>query len=68
MHSLHLPIADILSRANVISSHTLYKVKVKDDHQIRLKVRIASHGNEDSIRATFAATEESARSQVCESY
>lgn len=40
----------ISSNANVISSHVLYKVNVKSDGLFSSKVRIASHGNEDSIK------------------
>jgi hypothetical protein len=33
--------------ANVVSSHTLYRTKLKDDGKFRLKVRIVPHGNRD---------------------
>lgn len=33
---------------NIISSHIIYKVKLNDDSTLKLKARIASHGNEDS--------------------
>ena len=36
--------------SNVISSHTLYKVKQNDDGSLKLKARIAPHGNEDNMR------------------
>lgn len=32
------------------SSHLIYKLKVLDDHSLKLKARIASHGNEDSLK------------------
>ena len=31
--------------ANIIFSHVLYKVKVKDDSSLTMKARIAPHGN-----------------------
>lgn len=34
--------------ANIVSSHVVYKIKVEDDDSLRLKARIAPHGNEDS--------------------
>ena len=36
--------------SNVISSHTLYKVKQNDDGSLKLKARIAPHGNEDDMK------------------
>jgi len=38
------------SGANIIGSHTLYKVKHNDDGSLKLKARIAPHGNEDDIK------------------
>ena len=40
----------ILPGSNVISSHTLYKVKQNDDGSLKLKARIAPHGNEDNLK------------------
>lgn len=34
----------------MISSHTLYKVKQNDDRSLKLKARIAPHGNEDNLK------------------
>lgn len=34
--------------ANIIGSYTVYKLKVNDDDNLKLKARIAPHGNEDS--------------------
>lgn len=34
--------------ANIISSHTLYKVKLNDESNLKLKEKIEPHGNEDS--------------------
>lgn len=34
--------------SNIISSHVIYKVKMNDDATLKLKARIAPHGNEDS--------------------
>lgn len=36
--------------ANVITSHVLYKIKANDDVALRMKARIAPHGNEDRER------------------
>lgn len=41
---------DVPSDANIISSHVIYKTKVSDDESLKLKARIAPHGNEDSMR------------------
>lgn len=43
-------IADVPLNANIISSHTIYKVKVNDDGTLRLKARIEPHGNEDLFK------------------
>lgn len=45
-----VPIDEVPKDANVISSHVIYKVKVNDDKSLKLKARIAPHGNEDSIK------------------
>ena len=42
--------SDVPEGANVASSHVLYKVKHKDDGSLKLKARIAPHGNEDDMR------------------
>lgn len=44
---------DIPADANVINSHTLYKVK-QNDGSLKLKVRIAPHGNEDDLKTTLS--------------
>ena len=36
--------------ANVVNSHVLYKIKKNDDVSLKLKARIAPHGNEDNIK------------------
>ena len=36
--------------SNIISSHTLYKVKQNDDGSLKLEARIAPHGNEDDMK------------------
>lgn len=38
---------DVPRDANIISSHTIYKIKLNDDSSLKLKARIAPHGNED---------------------
>lgn len=40
--------------SNIISSHTLYKVKMNDDGSLKLKARIAPHGNEDDLKDTLS--------------
>lgn len=45
------PIPDIPARANVSSIHTVFKVKIEGHHSLRLKARIAPHGNEDAVTA-----------------
>lgn len=44
-------LAEIPAKANIIASHTIYKLKINDDHSLKLKARIAPHGNEDSSRS-----------------
>lgn len=39
---------DIRQGANIISSHSIYKIKLNDDSILNLKARIAPHGNEDT--------------------
>lgn len=41
---------DVPAGANIISSHTIYKVKQYDDSSLKLKARIAPHGNEDDLK------------------
>lgn len=45
-----VPISDVPDGANVIGSHVLYKVKKNDDESLKLKSRIAPHGNEDDLK------------------
>ena len=45
-----IPKESLPQDANIIRSHTLYKIKVSDDGTKKLKSRIAPHGNEDSMR------------------
>lgn len=52
--SQYLKHVNIVSRfsvpkdANIISSHVVYRLKLTDEDQLKLKARIAPHGNEDS--------------------
>lgn len=46
-----IPISTLPIHANVISSHTIYKVKVNKDDNLKMKARIAPHGNQDSIKS-----------------
>jgi len=41
---------DVPDHANVINSHFLYKLKQEDDGTLKLKARIAPHGNEDDLK------------------
>ena len=42
-------------RANVVNSHTLYRVKMCDDGSLKLKARIAPHVNEDDMRKILSS-------------
>lgn len=44
-----VPLADVLDRANILASHTIYKVKFCDDSSLQLKARIVPHGNERDL-------------------
>lgn len=48
--------SDIPPNANVISSHTIYKIKTEENNQLRLKARIAPHGNEDNMKDQLKQT------------
>lgn len=39
--------------ANIINSHTLYKIKMDENSRLKLKARIAPHGNEDSLKTVL---------------
>lgn len=41
---------DVPSNENVVSSHVRYKVKQNDDGTLKLKARIAPHGNEKNVK------------------
>lgn len=43
-------LTDVPENANVISSHVLYKININDDKSLKLKARIAPHGNEDCMK------------------
>lgn len=45
-----IKIDDVPKNANIISSHVIYKIKISDDASLKLKARIAPHGNEDSFK------------------
>lgn len=40
----------MLIDANVIGSHTIYKIKVDDNNELKIKALIAPHGNEDDLK------------------
>lgn len=50
-----VPRGDVPNGANVINSHTVYKVKSNDDGSFKLKARIAPHGNEDALREQLSS-------------
>lgn len=41
---------EIPKGANVVNSHVLYKIKTKEGGMLKLKSRIATHGNEDDMK------------------
>lgn len=45
-----IPRNNVTYKSNLISIHTLYKVKKNDDGSLKLKARIAPHGNEDNLK------------------
>lgn len=49
-HVKRVPIGEMPDKANIISSHTIYKIKVDECNALCLKARIAPHGNEDSLK------------------
>lgn len=49
-HVKCVPIPEVLFDANIVSSHTIYKIKVEEKHVLRLKARIAPHGKEYSVK------------------
>ena len=46
-------VSQIPKKANVVTSHVLYKVKSCDDGSLTLKARIAVHGNKDREKKTL---------------
>ena len=44
-----IPSSQLPSAANIINSHKIYRVKQNDDESLKLKARIAPHGNEDDL-------------------
>jgi len=48
VRSVH--VSNVPQNANVISSHVLYKVKKMDDGSMKIKARIAPHGNKDKFK------------------
>ena len=45
-----VPISEFPANANIISSHVIYKVKLKDDDDLDMNSRIAPHGHKDVLR------------------
>lgn len=50
-----VPRNDVPDDANVINSHTLYKIKINDDRSPNLKACIPLHGNEDATKSLLSA-------------
>lgn len=50
MHVKAIPTSEGPKDTNVISSHTVYKLKMLDDESSIPKVRIALHGNKESLK------------------
>lgn len=48
-----IPRDQVPNNANIINSHTIYKVKINEDKPMKLKARIAPHGNEDSLKSVL---------------
>ena len=46
-----IPWSDVPDGSNIIGSHGIFKMKTNDDGSLKLKARIALHGNEDSQKA-----------------
>ena len=46
-----IPRSAVSDDANIIGSHTIYKIKSNDDKSLKIKARIAPHGNEDSMKS-----------------
>lgn len=50
--AIPIPIAEVPSDANTMSSHTVIEIKVlNSDASLQLKACIAPHGNEDNLKA-----------------
>lgn len=45
---------DISLNANVVKSHTNYKVRTCDDGKLKMKARIATHGNKDNLKTLLS--------------
>lgn len=55
----YLPISSAPTKPNIISSYGIYKVKLRDDNTLQVKVRDAPNGNKDIKRCklkTYFAT------------
>lgn len=50
---MEIPIQDVPDDANKINSHVLYKVNVNNDMSVKLKARIACHGNKELLKDTL---------------
>lgn len=48
-----VPRSSVPDIANIIGSHTVYKITVNDDESLKLKATIALHGNEDPDKSNL---------------
>ena len=52
-HAKKIHVSKLPKSANIISSHTLYKVKSNDNGQLYIKARIVPHGNRDRMKSVL---------------
>lgn len=48
-------IADVTLGANIIASHTIYKIKIDETSSLRLKTGVAPHGSKGSLKNMMKA-------------
>ena len=49
-HAKKIHVSKIPKKSNIITSHTLYKVKSNDEGKLYIKARIVPHGNRDKMK------------------
>lgn len=55
---------DVLTYANVVTSHVLYKVKTSEDRERKRKVRLVPHGNRDKKKDNIGKDSASAQFNI----